>query len=50
MKLFTMVLGALLVSKINYYYPPSICFICVMFHIGWGGEQTTIYKDVETFL
>jgi len=22
----------------------------VMSHIGWGGEQTTIYKGVETFL
>jgi len=21
----------------------------VMSHIGWGGEQITIYKDVETF-
>ena len=21
----------------------------VMSHIGWGGEQTTIYKGVETF-
>ena len=21
----------------------------VMFHIGWGGEQTTVYKGVETF-
>ena len=21
----------------------------VMSHIGWGGEQTTIYKSVETF-
>ena len=21
----------------------------VMFHIGWGGEQTTIYKGAETF-
>ena len=20
-----------------------------MFHVGWGGEQTTIYKGVETF-
>ena len=23
--------------------------IIVMSHIGWGGEQTTIYKGVETF-
>ena len=22
----------------------------VMSHIGWGGEQNTLYKDVETFL
>ena len=22
----------------------------VMSHIGWGGEQTTLYKGVETFL
>jgi len=21
----------------------------VMSHIGWGGEQTTIYKNIETF-
>ena len=21
----------------------------VMFHIGWGGEQITVYKGVETF-
>ena len=22
----------------------------VMYHVGWGGEQNTIYKGVETFL
>ena len=21
----------------------------LMFHIGWGGEQNTIYKGVDTF-
>ena len=24
-------------------------FISVMSHIGWGGEQITLYKGVETF-
>ena len=25
------------------------CFVIVMSYIGWGGEQNTIYKGVETF-
>ena len=29
------------------YVAASWC-VCVMSHIGWGGEQTTIYKGVET--
>ena len=25
------------------------CFVVVMSHVSWGGEQNTIYKGVETF-
>ena len=30
-------------------YTMKIYTLFVMFHIGWGGEQITIYKGVETF-
>ena len=28
---------------------PVYHIVSVMSHIGWGGEQTPIYKGVETF-
>ena len=39
----------MLTKNVSFLFPIDVGSHDVMSHIGWGGEQNTLYKNEETF-